>query len=132
MKKLLAVSAMLLMVLTGFASMAWAWKVQLVSDIDYAAQVELRDVIKPLGTQQTLTQTLAPHGTYTFDTGSQCPVWLRGTIEAEGFTTITDRCIGAEDANWPTCKPACFDTLYKLVRREVQPGRWTYVWERQY
>ncbi len=125
-------SAILFMVLAGFVSTAAAWKVNLTSDIDYAAAVELRDVIPPLGTGQTLTQTLPAHGTYTFDTGSKCPVWLGGTIEAEGHQTYTVRCIGAEDTNVNACKPACFDTTYKLTRREVRPGLWAYKWERQY
>lgn len=127
-----AISAILFMVLAGFVSTAAGWKVHLSSDIDYAAQVELRDILKPLGTEQTLTQTLPPHGTYTFDTGAKCPVWVRGTIDAEGYSSITDRCVGAEDTNVNACKPACFDTTYKLIRKEVKPGYKSYLWERQY
>lgn len=124
-------AAVLVMVIAGFVSPAAAFKVNLSSDIDVAATVELLDVITPLGVQERLTQTLPPHGTYTFDTGSKCPVWLRGTLYAEEHWTTTDRCIGAEDTNAAACKPACFDTTYKLVRRLVR-GYVTYMWERQY
>ncbi len=127
----LVLAVTVLMVFAGFVGPAAAFKVNLISEIDVPAQVELRDVIPRVGAGQTLTQTLPPHGTYTFDTGAKCPVWVAGDINVEGQETYTVRCIGAEDANTKDCKPACFDTTYKLFKR-VERGYVTYRWERQY